>query len=93
MIEAYLSVRRLRWWAGRELLDAVAANAEEGEGKKNILLVPAVGRLLLCFYQMVTNFPCFLMIFSLCRSLVFRGASLLVVPGKEVPHQIFQMGK
>lgn len=34
VIEAYLSVRCLHWWAGRELLDVVAANAEEGEGKK-----------------------------------------------------------
>lgn len=91
VIGTYLSVRCLHWWAGRELLD-VAANVSEGEGKKSILLV-AVGRLCCVFFQMIVNFPCFLTIFSLWPFLVFRGASLLVVPGKEVPHQIFQMGK
>lgn len=91
--EAYLSVRCLHWWAGRELLDAVAANVEEGEGKKGILLDPAVGRLLLCFFQMIMNFPCFLIIFYLCHSLVFRGASLFMVPDKEIPCQIFRMRK
>lgn len=44
VIRAYLSVRCSHWWAGRELLDGVAANASEGEGKKSIWLV-TVGRL------------------------------------------------
>lgn len=36
MIEAYLLVRCLHWWAGREMLVVVAANVEEGEGKKTV---------------------------------------------------------
>lgn len=63
-------------------------------GREKKHLVSYCGQIVLCFFfQMIVNFPCFLMIFSLWPSLVFRAVSLLVVPGKEVPHQIFQMGK
>lgn len=92
MIGAYLLVRYLHWWAGRQLSDVVAAHAVEGEGKKPILLVPDVSCCCI-FFQMITNFPYFLTTFSVYCSLVLRGASLLVVPGKKVPHQIFQTGK
>lgn len=36
MIEVYLSVRYLHWWTGREQLEIVAANVEEGRGEKSI---------------------------------------------------------
>lgn len=76
----------------RELLDIVAAEAEEGEAKHPILLVPAEGRSLLCFLQMIMSSSCSLKI-SLCfPSFVIRGASLLVVPGWGIP-QIFQIWK
>lgn len=77
----------------RELLDVVAADAEEGEVKKPILLVPAVGRSLLWFFQMIMNSFCFLKIFLCFPSFVSSRTLLLVVSGLEVPHQIFQMGK
>lgn len=76
----------------RELLDIMAENAEEGEAKYPILLVPAAGRSLLWFFQMFMNSSCSLNV-SLCFPFfVIRRALLLVVPGWEIPHQIFQMG-
>lgn len=77
----------------REILDIVAADAEEGEAKHLFLLVPAAGRSLLWFFQMIMSSSCFLKI-SLClSSFVIRGALLLVVLRCEVPHQIFQIWK
>lgn len=78
---------------GREGAVSCSGCKCRGRGREKRHFVPAVGRLLLYLFQMITNFLYFLIIFSLCCSLVFRGASLSVVPGKEVPHQIFQMGK
>lgn len=77
----------------RELLDIVAADAEEGEPKHPIWLIPAAGRLLLWFFLMIMFSRCCLKI-SLCfPSFVIREALLLVVPGWEIPHQTSQMEK
>lgn len=43
----------------RELLERMAADAEEGEAKHLFLLVPAAGRSLLWFFQIIMSFHVF----------------------------------